>query len=95
MNKDILEGHWKEMRGSAKQWWGKLTYDDLNRIAGKRDQLVGALRTRYGYSRPQAGEEIDRRLKEYDQETEPVRVTLESGTCASPLAGKTLDQRSK
>jgi uncharacterized protein YjbJ (UPF0337 family) len=78
MNKDILEGHWKEMRVSAKEWWGKLTYADLDRIAGKRDQLVGALRTRYGYSRPKAGEEIDRHLKEYAQETESVSVTLES-----------------
>ena len=78
MNNDLLEGHWKEMRGSAKEWWGKLTYADLDRIAGKRDQLVGALRTKYGYSRLKAGEEIDRRLKEYVQETEPVSVTLES-----------------
>ena len=92
MNDDILVGHWKVMRASAKEWWGKLTYHDLDRIAGKRDQLVGALRAKYGYSRPQAGEEIDRRLEEYAQETEPVSVTLESQTCASPLAGKLLDE---
>ena len=78
MKSDIRVGHWKGMRASAKGWWGKLTYGDLDRIAGKRDQLVGALRAKYGYSRPKAGEEIDRRLKEYDQETEPVSVTLES-----------------
>jgi uncharacterized protein YjbJ (UPF0337 family) len=78
MSSDILIRRWKEMRGSTKEWWGKLTYGDLARIAGKRDQLVGALRAKYGYTYLQASEEVDRRLKEYDQETEPVSVTLES-----------------
>jgi uncharacterized protein YjbJ (UPF0337 family) len=67
MNKDILEGQWKQMRGSTKEWWGKLTDSDLDRIAGKRDQLVGALQEKYGYTREKAGAEIDRRFKEYDQ----------------------------
>jgi len=67
MNKDILEGNWKQIRGSAKEWWGKLTDDDFDRIAGKRDQLVGALQEKYGYTHEKASAEIDRRLKEYDQ----------------------------
>ncbi len=67
MSNDILEGRWKQMRGSAKEWWGKLTDSDLDRIAGKRDQLVGVLQEKYGYTHEKAGNEIDRRLKEYDQ----------------------------
>ena len=67
MNKDILEGNWKQMRGSAKEWWGKLTDSDLDRIGGKVDQLAGALQEKYGYTHEKAGEEIDRRMKEYDQ----------------------------
>ena len=67
MNSDILEGRWKQMRGSTKEWWGKLSDSDLDRIAGKREQLVGALQEKYGYTREKANEEIDRRLKEYDQ----------------------------
>jgi uncharacterized protein YjbJ (UPF0337 family) len=34
MNKDISEGNWKEMRGQVKEWWGKLTEDDLEEAAG-------------------------------------------------------------
>ena len=67
MSNDILEGRWKQIRGSAKEWWGKLTDDDFDRIAGKRDQLAGALQEKYGYNRAKADEEIERRLKEYDQ----------------------------
>lgn len=66
MNKDILEGKWKQMRGNAKTWWGKLTDDDLDRAAGKYDVLAGLLQEKYGYTRQLAGEEIDKRLKEFE-----------------------------
>jgi len=60
----MLEGKWKQVRGQAKEWWGKLTDDDLDRAAGKADQLVGLLQEKYGYTRQQAEAEFDRRLKE-------------------------------
>ena len=66
MNKDILEGKWKQMRGNAKTWWGKLTDDDLDRAAGKYDVLAGLLQEKYGYTRQRADEEIDTRLKEFE-----------------------------
>ena len=64
MNKDVFEGKWKELRGQAKEWWGKLTDDDLERVGGKYDQLIGVLQQKYGYTREHAEEEIDRRFKE-------------------------------
>jgi uncharacterized protein YjbJ (UPF0337 family) len=64
MNADILEGKWKQMRGQVKEWWGKLTDDDLDRAEGKADRLVGLLQEKYGYSREKAEEEFNRRLKE-------------------------------
>ncbi len=67
MSNDILEGRWKRMRGSAKEQWGKLTDSDLDPIAGKRDQLVGALQEKYGYAREQADKKIERRLRDDDQ----------------------------
>jgi uncharacterized protein YjbJ (UPF0337 family) len=66
MNKDILEGKWKQIRGNAKTWWGKLTDDDLDRAAGKYDILAGLLQEKYGYTRQLADEEIDKRLKEFE-----------------------------
>ena len=64
MNKDIFEGKWKEMSGQIKVWWGKLTDDDLEQAGGKADRLIGLLQQKYGYSREQAEEEFERRLKE-------------------------------
>jgi uncharacterized protein YjbJ (UPF0337 family) len=43
MNKDVFEGKWKQIRGEAKAWWGKLTDDDLDRAAGKFDVFTGIL----------------------------------------------------
>jgi uncharacterized protein YjbJ (UPF0337 family) len=66
MNKDVLEGKWKQMRGEAKAWWGKLTDDDLDRAAGKFEVLSGLLQEKYGYTRERAADEIDKRVTAYE-----------------------------
>ena len=66
MNKDISEGKWKQMRGKAKVWWGKLTDNDLDRAAGKFDVLAGLIQEKYGYTRQRADAEIDKRVAEYE-----------------------------
>lgn len=66
MNKDILEGKWKQIRGEAKVWWGKLTDDDLDRAAGKFEVLAGILQEKYGYTREAASAEIEKRVTKYE-----------------------------
>jgi uncharacterized protein YjbJ (UPF0337 family) len=63
MNWDQIEGKWKQMQGGLKQLWGKLTDDDLNVIAGKRDKLVGKLQERYGYAKEEAQRKADEWVK--------------------------------
>ena len=65
MNQDVIEGKWKQIRGEVKKWWGQLTDDDLDTVAGNRDKLIGKLQERYGYAKEKAQEEVDRRLREY------------------------------
>lgn len=60
MNQDILKGQWKQLKGKAKQQWGRLTDDDLNLIEGNAEELVGRLQERYGYDRDQARREVER-----------------------------------
>ena len=67
MNEDILKGKWKQIRGKSKEWWGKLTDDDLDMIDGNRDQLIGKLQERYGYTKDRAAQEVNERLKEFDR----------------------------
>jgi len=65
MNEDIFAGQWKQMRGELKSWWGKLSDDDLDRIGGQKDKLIGLVQERYGYARDQVEQEVERRFKEY------------------------------
>ena len=75
MNKDVFEGKWKQIRGQAKGWWGRLTDDDLNKVAGKFESFVGLLQEKYGYSRERAQEELEKHVNEYEtnmnRKTEP------------------------
>ena len=59
MNWLQIEGKWDRMRGKAKEKWGRLTDDELDVVAGKRDQLVGALKDAYGMKKEMAEREID------------------------------------
>ena len=60
VNRDVLSGKWKQVRGKAKRWWGKFTDNDLERIQGRFDELVGLVQERYGYTREEAGREVNR-----------------------------------
>ena len=71
-NQDILQGKWPELKGQAKQQWGKLTDDDIQRLSGTTEELTGVLRRRYGYGRAQARMEISNWVSAYDQA--PIKV---------------------
>lgn len=77
MNKDEFEGKWKQIRGQARQWWGKLTDDDLERVGGKFEQFVGVVQEKYGYTREAAETEINKRVAEFEaaqkKHAEPVK----------------------
>jgi uncharacterized protein YjbJ (UPF0337 family) len=64
MNKDILASKWKQMQGQIKVAWGKLSDDDLDKVAGRYDKFVSLLQEKYGYTRERAEEEVDRQLRE-------------------------------
>jgi uncharacterized protein YjbJ (UPF0337 family) len=63
MNWDQVEGKWKQVKGQAKEKWGKLTDDDLDVIDGHRQQLVGKLQERYGTARDEAERQADEFVK--------------------------------
>ena len=66
MNKDEFEGKWKQIRGQAREWWGKLTDDDVEKVAGKYESFIGLIQEKYGYTRERAEKEYDRRVAEYE-----------------------------
>jgi uncharacterized protein YjbJ (UPF0337 family) len=82
-NRDTLSGQWKQLRGTLKSWWGKLTDDDLERIAGYKDRLIGMLQEKYGYARDMAQREVDRRLREYNESQSHMNPSTSSGATSS------------
>jgi len=59
VNWNMIEGNWKQFTGKLRSKWAKLTDDDWNYVAGKKDELVGKLQERYGYQKEQAQKEVD------------------------------------
>jgi len=61
MNEDTLKGQWTQLKGKAREKWGKLTADDLDVVQGRAEQLIGKVQERYGIARGEA----ERQVKEF------------------------------
>ena len=66
MNSSELERKWQKLKGEIRSQWGKLTDDDLERIAGNKDKLIGVVQERYGYVWDEARQMVDRYLDDYN-----------------------------
>ena len=61
MNRDRVEGNWKQFSGSVRAQWGRLTGNESGANAGKRDQLAGSIQERHGLTE----EESARQLRDF------------------------------
>lgn len=82
MDTEQLEGKWEQIKGQVKEKWGKLTDDDMTRISGKKDQLIGKLRERYAYGKEEAETQFAAFIKDCrcdsDSKTSDARTKSES-----------------
>ncbi|HEX4473629.1 MAG TPA: CsbD family protein [Polyangiaceae bacterium] len=69
MNWDNIQGNWKELKGKLRSKWGKLTDDDLEHIAGKKDALLGRLQQHYGFAKDEAERQLDSFINEVPTRT--------------------------
>ena len=63
MNSDILEGNGTQLKGKVRESWGKLTNDDVDEIAGKKENFIGKIQEKYGLERDEAEKEWDKLTK--------------------------------
>ncbi len=67
MNRDRIEGSWKQLAGKAREQWGKLTHVRLEVLAGRRSQLAGRMQEQCGIAKDVAARELaDFRLRNRD-----------------------------
>lgn len=59
MNWEQVKGNWTQFKGKARQKWGDLTDDELDIIEGRREELVGCLQKKYGYTKERAEQHAD------------------------------------
>ena len=59
MDRNRIEGNWKQFKGRAKEKWGRLTDDDLDVINGRQEQLEGKIQDRYGFAEDQAKKDVE------------------------------------
>jgi uncharacterized protein YjbJ (UPF0337 family) len=72
MDSNRIEGSWAELKGKAKQQWGNLTDNELTQIGGKKDELIGRIQARYGYSKDKSQQEVETWLASIGQSGESV-----------------------
>ena len=68
MNWDRIEGNWKQLKGTVREKWGKLTDDDFDVIAGNKDKLAGKIQERYGCSKDDALKQVDGWIDTHDKD---------------------------
>lgn len=59
MNSEQIKGNWNILKGKVKQSWGELTDDEVDKIDGRRDELVGTIQRRYGIEKEEAERQVD------------------------------------
>ena len=69
MDANILKGKWLQLKGSIREKWGQLTDDDVDRVEGSTERLVGLIQERYGYAKEKAEDEVDAFLTRYGAAT--------------------------
>jgi uncharacterized protein YjbJ (UPF0337 family) len=79
MNWEQVEGKWNQLKGVVKVKWSKLTDNDLEFIAGKRDQLVGKIQERYGIGKEEAERQVNDWKMAYDAQTSEYRSAKKAG----------------
>ena len=75
MNSEQLQGKWKQLKGSVKERWGKLTDEDVDVINGQHDQLIGRIQERYGIAKQEAQSQVDEWITQHrsNEERESAR----------------------
>ena len=68
MNKNILQGNWKQLKGEVRKQWGKLTDDDVSQVQGSAEKLIGAVQERYGKAHSEAADEVSNFLERMENQ---------------------------
>jgi len=77
MDWDRISGNWAHWRGRIRERWGRLTNDELDVIAGRREQLVGRIQSAYGIQKVEAERQLRNWQRNLEVEVEQAELSLD------------------
>ena len=57
-NAQTAKGDWNQFKGKIQEKWGEINNDDLDRLRGQRDQLIGMIQEKTGVAREEIGKYV-------------------------------------
>lgn len=54
MNREILTGNWRQLKGLALERWGRITNDDFKVLEGRQEYWAGEMQEARGMARDEA-----------------------------------------
>ncbi|WP_413586980.1 CsbD family protein [Bdellovibrio sp. HCB274] len=69
MNKDVLQGKWKEIKGELRKTWGNITDDEFEKTKGDATAIAGIVQQRYGLAKEDASEKVSSLMDKYAEST--------------------------
>ena len=62
MSDQVLKGRWNQIKGELRKEWSKLTHEDVEKVKGDYEQLLGRIQERYGHAKDKVKLDVDRWL---------------------------------
>lgn len=83
MNSD---SKWRQLNGTIKAAFSKLTDEDLLQADGNTEKMMGALQKRYGYTKSKAQTEWNKFASPYNMPVEEVKTEIDAAVNALKAA---------
>lgn len=65
MNKDVIQGKWKEIKGELQKSWGNITDDEWEKTKGDSTAIAGLLQQKYGFAKEDASKKVSGLMDKY------------------------------
>lgn len=69
MNKDVIKGKWKEIKGDLRKAWGHISDEEWEKTKGDVAAIAGILQQKYGFAKTEASEKVAKFMQKYTSAT--------------------------
>lgn len=74
LNKDVIQGKWKEIKGELQKAWGNISNDEWEKTKGDSKAIAGLIQQKYGKSKSDVSKSVSDIFRRYV--TEPTKEKM-------------------